>query len=417
MLRALALLAAAVAGAFAALAAWWALRPNRARVAPALGLASWDLVADGEHNSNTDLIRWRGRWLLVHAASPYHMGTPRSRLLVRRCDDAEPGPGSRWETLAELRVPGSDVRDPILAPVGDELLLYALTNQGFYAIPSGTVLAASADGERWSGFEPVGPPGWLFWRVRPHPSERAPGGRPLWYASAYWKDHGESILLRSADGRDWERVATIHRGDANDETEIAFLPGPDGALSDRLVATARLEGAADSLTGHPRACTLLAFADPPYREWSETRKLRSAATRLDGPVAFADGGRLFAVARAHPGPRRWPARLGSAFARKRTALWWIDPGRETPGGAAAGDPRLVWLSDLPSAGDTSYAGVVLHGGSLYADYYTSRIDRDYPWLLGMLLRSDVRMARVPLGALHALAEGARAHAAPLGGLP
>jgi hypothetical protein len=64
----------------------------------------------------------------------------------------------------------------------------------------------------------------------------------------------------------------------------------------------------------------------------------------------------------------------------------------------------VHLSDLPSAGDTSYAGAVLRDGSLWLDWYTSRIDRDYPWLLGMLLRSDVRMARVPLAALHAAAD-------------
>ena len=404
MLRALLLLLLAGAGGLAALLTWFLLRANRAEVDARLGLESWDLVADGEHNSNTDLVLWRGRWLLVHAASPYHMGTPRSRLVVRRCVDAVPGPGSSWEILAELRVPGSDIRDPIFVPVGEELLLYALTNQGFYAIPSGTVLAASEDGARWSDFQPVGPAGWLFWRVRAHPSERAAGGGPLWYASAYWKDHGESILLRSPDGRAWERVATIHRGDANDETEIAFLPGPDGAETSRMAATARLEITPDSLTGHADAATLLAFADPPYTEWSDARKVRTAATRLDGPVSFAYGGRLFAVARAQPGPRRWPVHLGSSWARKRTALWWIDPGREAPVGTGSGEARLVWLSDLPSAGDTSYAGVVLYEGALYADYYTSRTDRDYPWLLGMLLRSDVRMARVSLSALHRVAE-------------
>src|SRR5512134_1308134 len=163
MLRALLLLLLAGAGGgLAALLAWFLLRANRAEVDARLGLESWDLVADGEHNSNTDLVLWRGRWLLVHAASPYHMGTPRSRLVVRRCVDAVPGPGSRWEVLAELRVPSSDIRDPIFAPVGEELLLYALTNRGFYAIPSGTVLAASDDGARWSDFQPVGPAGWLF---------------------------------------------------------------------------------------------------------------------------------------------------------------------------------------------------------------------------------------------------------------
>jgi hypothetical protein len=392
----------ALASAF--VVAWWALRANRAEVDGRLGVVSWPLVADGEHNSNTDLIRFRSAWLLVHAASPYHMGTPRSRLVVRRCTDAAPRPDSRWEPIAELRVPGSDIRDPIFAEIDGRLFLYALTNQGFYAIPSGTVLAASDDGASWSAFEPVGPPGWLFWRVRPHPSEHTPAGAPIWYASAYWKDHGESILLRSPDGRAWERVATIHRGDANDETEIAFLPNADGSLSDRLVATCRLEITPDTLQGHADAATLLAFADPPYTEWSRERTVRTQATRLDGPVAFADGGRLFAVARAQPGARHWPVHLGSAFARKRTALWWLDPGREAPDGKGAGAPRLVWLSDLPSAGDTAYAGIVLHEGALFADYYTSRVDRDYPWLLGMVRATDIRMARVPLAELHRIAE-------------
>ena len=293
-------------------------------------------------------------------------------------------------------MPGLDIRDPILAPIGGRLFLYALTNAGFYAIPSGTVLATSDDGAAWSTFEPVGPPGWLFWRMRAHPTERAPGGEPVWYASAYWKDHGESILLRSPDGRAFERVGDDHRGDANDETEIAFLPRADGSLSERLVATCRLEITPDNLVGPRDAATLLAFADPPYTEWSRERTVRTQVTRLDGPVAFADGGRLFFVARAQPGARRWPVHLGSAFARKRTALWWLDPGREAPDGraparrASSGSPTFRARATPPTPASCSA------GGALFADYYTSRIDRDYAWLLGMILPTEIRMARVPL---------------------
>jgi hypothetical protein len=122
-------------------------------------------------------------------------------------------------------------------------------------------------------------------------------------------------------------------------------------------------------------------AEPPYESWA-TRK--SQVTRLDGPALFSYGGRIFAVARHQPGRRGPLTRLGSAFSRKRTALYLIEP------------ERLVHLSDLPSAGDTSYAGVVLREGHLYADYYTNRVDRDYPWLLGMFLATDIRMAKIPL---------------------
>jgi hypothetical protein len=349
--------------------AW--LRPNRAEVEPRLGAESWDVVRDGEHNSNTDLLLWRDAFLLVHAASPYHMGTTRSRLVVRRSSDARD-----WQTLATLRIPAKDIRDPKLAAIGNRLFLYALSNDGFTATPEGTWLATSDDGREWTPFEPVGPRGWLFWR----PKSR--DGR-TWYVAAYWREHGESILLRSEDGRAWTRVSTIHTGEGNDETAIEFLP--DG----RLLATARLEVTPDTFTGNDAASTLIAVAAPPYTHWS---KQRSRVTRLDGPVLFSWGGHVYAVARAQPGRRGRFTRLGSVWSRKRTALFLVE------------EDRLAHLSDLPSAGDTSYAGAVLRDGALWVEYYTSRIDRDYPWILGMLLPTDIRMARIPLASLAALGE-------------
>jgi hypothetical protein len=80
-------------------------------------------------------------------------------------------------------------------------------------------------------------------------------------------------------------------------------------------------------------------------------------------------------------------RLGGLFSRKRTAIFRVET------------DRLVHLTDLPSQGDTSYAGVVRRGDDLFVDYYTSRIDRDWPWLLAMFLPTHIRMARVPLAAL------------------
>jgi hypothetical protein len=373
VLRTLAAVLAAGLFGLAALVLYAWLRPNRAAVDPRLGLEHWDAVADGEHNSNTDMIEWQGDFLLVHDARPYHLGTPKSRLVLRRSPDAQ-----RWESLARLAMPGKDIRDPKLAVIGGRLFLYALPNSGTMATPEGTVLATSDDAVAWSAFEPVGPEGWLFWRPK------SPDGGATWYVSAYWKGHGESLLLRSTDGRSWEPVATIHRGDGNDETDIEFLP--DG----RLLATARLEVTPDTILGNFDAATAIAVADPPYAEWRTTA--RSQVTRLDGPALFRLGDTVFAVARHQPEPRGWWTRLGGVLSRKRTALYRVEP------------ERLVWLTDLPSAGDTSYAGVVLRGGDVYVGYYTSRIDRDFPWLLGMFLRTDVRVARFPAEALVALSD-------------
>lgn len=352
---------------------WWWLRPNRARVDPRLGLEHWSVVSDGLHNSNTDLIALGDGLLLVHAVSPYHLGTPRSRLVVKRSRD-----GHDWQLLATLRVEGMDIRDPKFASIGGRLFLYALPNDSVSATPERTVYATSSDGgQSWSDFAPVegdDAQGWLFWRPRTR------DGR-AWYVSAYWHEHGASALFRSTDGVRWTKVSTIYEGDANDETAIVFLP--DG----RMLATARIEIHADSVLGNRDAHTLLAVAKPPFRIWERTE---SRVTRLDGPVLFLDGDTVFAVARYQPGPFGPLTRMASTLARRRTSLYRVEP------------ERLVWLSDLPSAGDTSYAGVALRDDTLFVDWYTSRIDRDYPWILGMFLPTEIRMARIPMASLRAL---------------
>jgi hypothetical protein len=360
--------------AFAGLCWLW-FRPNHAQVDPRLRLEHWDVVADGLHNSNTDMILWQGDFLLVHDARPYHFGSPDARLVVRRSKD-----GRSFEELARLQVPGKDIRDPKLAVIGGRLHLYALPNSGRMATPEGTWLATSDDALHWTPLEPIEPDGWLFWRPKSND-----GGR-TWYVPAYWKDHGRSMLLRSHDGRRWEPVSVIHEGDGNDETDIEFLP--DG----RLLATMRLEITPDTILGHYDGQTGIAVAAPPYTEWSEKR---SRLTRLDGPNLFALDRQVFAVARYQPDPNGFFTRMGGILSRKRTSLYRVEP------------DRLVWLSDLPSAGDTSYAGVVIRDGHLFVDYYTSRFDRDWPWIFGMPLRTDIHMAKIPLDALRELSAAIR----------
>jgi hypothetical protein len=358
----------------AALVAYWALRPNRSQVDPRLDLATWVAVGDGLHNSNTDLIHWRDHFYLIHAASPYHMGSAQCRLVLRRSRDAR-----NWETVREFSVPGQDIRDPKFAAIGERLILYAFPNEGFRALPYRTIYSVSSDGESWSPFENIEQPGWLFWRPKSRDGS-------TWYVPAYWHQHGKSALFSSTDGIRWSQVSTIYDGEANDETDFEFLP--DG----RMLCTARLEVVADSPFGHRDASTLLAVAVPPYAQWSYTK---SRVTRLDGPALFSYEGRVYAVARYQPGARGPLTGLGSMLSRKRTSLFLVEP------------DRLLWLSDFPSAGDTSYAGVVLRDGALWASYYTSDINRDFPWALGMVRASDIRMARVDLASLARLAADAK----------
>ena len=84
--------------------------------------------------------------------------------------------------------------------------------------------------------------------------------------------------------------------------------------------------------------------------------------------------------------------MGSVWGAKRTSLYLVLP------------DRLVFLSDLPGCGDTAYAGVVVEDDSVLISYYTSPVGRDYIWLLGMLSRSSIEMARFPIQALEDLAK-------------
>jgi len=88
------------------------------------------------------------------------------------------------------------------------------------------------------------------------------------------------------------------------------------------------------------------------------------------------------------GPFRY---YGSIFAKKRTALFEVT------------DHGLMFLSDLPSSGDTSYGAVVVRDGSVYACYYTSNVFRDCPWIIGMVSPSEIRMVKFAADRLEALA--------------
>ncbi len=347
------------------------LRPNKSVISEQLGVETWPAVADGRHNSNTDMIYWKDAFWLIHASAPWHFASETTRLVLWKSADAR-----TWEKVAEFQNPGEDIRDPKFAVIDGILFMYSLKNKNFpEAEPYFTLVTSSLDGIAWEPTVSVNQDGWLFWRPK------SPDGGKTWYVAAYWHEHGKSILLKSADGLTWEKVSDIYTGDFNDETDIEFLA--DG----RLLATARLE-VAGYYFGDNRGNTLIAVSPPPYTEWTENH---STVTRLDGPYLFTYNNRVYAVGRFQPGCKSTPFETGSILAKKRTSLFLVE------------EDRLVWLSDLPSDGDTSYAGVVVRGDEAYVSYYTSNIKHDYPWIIGMLSESDIMMAKIDLKKLEALA--------------
>ena len=351
---------------------------NNSQVNPNISIETWAITNDRMHNSNVDLVWYRDGFYLVHAASPFHFGTADCELLIKRSSDCK-----SWEQVAILGRCQGDIRDPKFAVIGDKLFVYALLNCQVYPLPHTTRVSWTQDGRHWSDLASIGHEGWLLGRPKT-------GDGNTWYVPAYWHKFHHNALFATTDGLNFKQIATISTGRFINEPEIEFLP--DG----RLLATGRgdyLKESFRQIIGIPESSTVISIAQPPYTQWEQTAETQ--LTRLDGPVMFSHNGQLYAVGRAHPYFAAIFPRRGAVLSKKRTALYAVCP------------EGLTHLSDLPSCGDTSYAGVVLKDGFAHIAYYTNSIKKDYLWLFGMLEPSEVRMAKIALSELEKLVSQVR----------
>jgi hypothetical protein len=202
----------------------------------------------------------------------------------------------------------------------------------------------SADGLAWSDAIDVADPDFWLWRTTWH--------KRVAYGFGYGcRDDNKLIrLYRSENGEAFETLVenAFDQGYPN-ETSLVFLDDPHDTC---LCLVRRDEGTATAQLG---------TASAPYRQWS----WKDLGLRLGGPhmVRLPDG-RIVAAGRLYE-------------PRERTALLWLDPTAGT----------LTEFLSLPSGGDTSYPGLVLHDGLLWVSYYSSHEGK-----------SNIYLARVRLPA-------------------
>jgi hypothetical protein len=328
------------------------------------------------HNENTDLTVFQGATYLVHRTAESQVLGPNSSLRVSRSDDH----GKTWNLLAILpAIDGRDLRDPCFYVVDGKLAIKALTRLAIFStrdsgVDSITVGTVSPDaGQTWSPLTPMAPTTWSFWRIH-----QSPDG--TYYAGAY-EDGDKSIaLFSSSDGTTWTQGARIydHAEDTPLEPELVFMP------SGKLLALFRLDGTDDEILGNAgRLRTKLCWSAPPYAAWDCSRELTTA--RLDGPVAFFHASRLLVIARKH---------LIEPQDRKRTALF------ELSGNFDGGDLTVTEHTELPSAGDTSYAGVAsIDANRVLVTWYSSVIASDGPWARAIFEPSDIWQTTLDLSQL------------------
>ena len=379
-------------------AIYWDLRgPASFDADPVLKLEHWVAVPAGddparEHASNTDLIHYKGSFFLIHAQTKWHLEDKKGALVVQRSSDARD-----WEEVARITVPNTDVRDPKFAIINGRLFLYFLPNLSLDPDPRTTYWSVSDDGIEWrtpeelatvttlqhvdGGTKRVTSAGWMLWRPKTRDGETwyvvAFGRKPMSEFSGFRNQI--TILLKTRDGLNFEEVSEVYTAHGNGEPTLEFLP--DGSI----IATLRCSslGTHGYLMGNPTSNTVIATSPAPYIEWSHAH---SFITRLDGATLFPVGGRIFAVGRNHMGPRM---DLGNHFSPKRTAFYEVEK------------DKLTHLFDLPSNGDTAYTGVAMRGDDIYSSYYTSPIDKEYPWIFAICYKTktEIRIGKVSAAGL------------------
>jgi hypothetical protein len=315
------------------------------------------------HNENTDLVAWNGAIWFIHRTAVSQVLGPNSALHVYKSIDD----GATFSETARIDAPADrDIRDPHFYVVGGRLHVKALARLAVLSVRDSDVdtLAMemhSDDGVAWSDFTPIGPKGQSFWRIKEHAGT---------YFTAAYEDGDKAVtLFSSTDGIAWTKGPLVY-GTSEDtplETELVFMP------SGKLLALVRMDGSENELLGDKgRLRTKVCWADAPYTTFDCPDEI--AGQRLDGPVAFFAGERLFVIARKHL----------QGTGKKRTSLFEI-------GGHLAGGPLSIkeW-GELPSAGDTSYAGVAMRSdGKVLVTWYSGRLDKDQIWLLGMIEATNV----------------------------
>jgi hypothetical protein len=331
------------------------------------------------HSENTDLTVFAGATYLVHRTAESQILGPNSSLRISRSDDH----GQTWTLYAVLpAIDGRDLRDPCFYVIDGKLALKALTRLPVNSLRDSdvdTIAVGSISpdgGKTWSPLAPIGPETWSFWRIR----DDAAG---VHYTAAYEDGDKQVDLFSSTDGVTWTDLAPIYTVSADTplETELVFMP------SGTLLALVRMDGTDQELLGNQgRLRTKVCWAQPPYTSWDCARELDGV--RLDGPVAWLHAGRLFVVARKH---------LIEAQDRKRTALY------ELTGDLDGGDLQAVERAELPSAGDTSYAGVAPvdgpTGARFLVTWYSTPLDMDLAWVFAIDGPSDIWQATLDLSRL------------------
>jgi hypothetical protein len=390
------------------------------------------------HNEDTDMIAWNGAIYMVHRTALSQILGPNSGLLIYKSTND----GASFEEVARIDAPtmpidaedtsdaadmGRDIRDPAFFIVpdghgGTTLHLKAITRLPTNLaetqtrdtnVDSVSVGSSSTDGTHWGPLTRLAPNMWSFWRVKQL------GG--VFYSAAYHDGDSSVSLFSSPDGVTWALGPQVYGVTADTPLETELVEMPNG----NMLALVRTDGSDADLPGNDgHQKTRVCWARPPYASFDCPETI--LGERFDGPVAFFWGERLFVIARRSvdsDGVRN----------RKRTSLFELSPlagpaptdagadgglvvvvdagdaatlasakwplASDGDGGPYDDEPTLEvkWWGDLPSAGDTAYAGVAYTDShTVRVIWYSGDVAADEDWYESLLGPTNIWLGTIDL---------------------
>ncbi|MCD5390257.1 hypothetical protein LR007_00035 [candidate division NPL-UPA2 bacterium] len=289
---------------------------------------------DGRHNAFTDITRYKGKYYLTFRNGSGHVSADGKIYVLSSKDLID------WKKISVLSTDFDD-RDPkffeIKGKLGVTFFLYSYTERK--AIGKSGISFYDVNKEEFSSPQIINIKGFISWRIRTHKGRL--------YLTAYKGgkkgEDWESVLFTSTDGINYTYVSTILKGEFASETDLTFLE------DDTCLALVRREG---KTPGRDRP--VLAISKPPYSRWERF----PLNLFLQGPLIKRIDHSLLVAGRA------------KKEGKTVTALFELDPKAKTL------SPKLT----LPSAGDTSYPGVVVEGQKrlLYLSYYSQHENEILP---------------------------------------
>lgn len=286
------------------------------------------------HSAFTDLSFFNGQWFCVFREGSTHMSLD-GQIVVLCSNDAK-----TWQEHSRLSWQGGDLRDPKLSIRPDnQLILSAGIRWAVYSsAPSRLYSVAwqleqsseqSFEQNHWSApiLDDTSEGTWR-WAVTWHQGKA--------YSVGYGGQDIHGCLYRSDDGLHWQKWVEDFFPDPSIFTNESSLV----SQGDSLICLSRRDAAGG-------ANAVLGISTGRLKTWH----WKLLAKPIGGPKLMQLSNGEFVVVGRYINFKRWSAKTRLYKLNNHTG-------------------RLKLWRELPSAGDTSYAGMIEYDGQLYISYYS-----------------------------------------------